>query len=246
MTVYRRILCLAAALCLMLTLIPSAAGTIPGARAEGERFGVTLDKVNVRYGPSTGDKIAFRLEANTVCEIREIKVSNKITWYKIEAKDPERPANNNTYTVYVHGDFFRELSADELALYIQSGTVATPTPIPNTIGGDPTPTPTPVPLGRNTDLPAMEGSVGSVTAGGTNVREGPGTGYHSIERLDRNTQVELLTIPSIRGAGSGTFFKVKYNGTVGYIMSDFISILSGGPANGESTIVTPTPTYATA
>ena len=64
MTVYRRILCLAAALCLMLTLIPSATGTLPGARAEGERFGVTLDKVNVRYGPSTGDKIAFRLEAD--------------------------------------------------------------------------------------------------------------------------------------------------------------------------------------
>ena len=94
------------------------------------------------------------------------------------------------------------------------------------------------------DLPAIEGSIGSVTAGGTNFREGPGTGYHSIERLDRNTQVELLTIPSVRGAGANTWFKVMYNGVPGYIMSDFISILSGGPATGSSTVVTPTPTPA--
>ena len=246
MTVYRRIFCLAAALCLMITLIPSATGTMTDARADSTRFGITLDKVNARYGPSTGEKIAFKLEASTVCEIVETKVNGNITWFKVLARDPERPLNNNTYPVYVHGDFFRELTADEIAQYNASGTVGTPTPVPNTNGGDPTPTPTPQPSGKNIDLPAIEGSIGSVTAGGTNFREGPGTGYHSIERLDRNTQVELLTIPSLRGAGSGTFFKVKYNGQVGYIMSDFISILSGGPANGESTVVTPTPTPAAA
>ena len=53
MTVYRRILCLAAALCLMLTLIPSATGTIPGARAEGERFGLRLDAPDAPSMPSS-------------------------------------------------------------------------------------------------------------------------------------------------------------------------------------------------
>ena len=52
-----------------------------------------------------------------------------------------------------------------------------PTPVPDASGDQPTPTPTPAPVGKNEDLPAIEGSIGSVTAGGTNMREGPGTSY---------------------------------------------------------------------
>lgn len=244
MTVNRRLISFALAFCLLLTLIPAATGTLSGARAEGKRYGVTLDKVNTRVGAGTDQKLAFKLPKNFVCEIRETRVVNNVTWYKIATIDPERK-NNDIHIVYVHGDFFRELSESEISQYNQNGSVATPTPIPDTSNGQPTPTPTPVPAGKNVDLPAIEGSIGSVTAGGTNFREGPGTGYHSITRLDRNTQVELLTIPSIRGAGSNTFFKVRYNNIVGYIMSDFISILSGGPASGSSVVTTPTPTPAT-
>ena len=240
-----RLLCLALALCMMITLIPAAAGTLTSARADSTRMGITLmDKVNLRYGAGTNEKIAFSLPANHVCVIVSDKVVAGVRWYRVNTTDPSRK-NSNTYAGYIHGDFFRELTAEEIAQYNQSGSIATPTPVPADNGnGSPTPTPTPAPAGKNEDLPAIEGSIGSVTAGGTNFREGPGTGYHSIERLDRNTQVELLTIPSVRGAGSNTFFKVKYNGVVGYIMSDFISILSGGPANGTSTVVTPTPTPA--
>ena len=93
------------------------------------------------------------------------------------------------------------------------------------------------------DLPT-DTPVAVLDAGGTNLREGPGTSYKSIMRLDRNTQVELLTIPTVRGGGSGTFFKVRYDGVTGYIMSDFISIVSGGPENGESVAATPAPTNA--
>ena len=241
MTTSRRLRCLILALCMLITLIPSVTGSVPSAGAESKQYGITLDKVHTRYGPN--DKIAFDLPASFVCEIRETKVVNNITWYKIATVDPERK-NNDIHIVYVHGSFFRELTAEEAAAYQQSGSPATPTPIPDNSGTQPTPTPTPVPAGRNQDLPAMEGSIGSVTAGGTNFREGPGTGYRSITRLDRNTQVELLTIPSVRGSGANTFFKVRYNGIVGYIMSDYISILSGGPASGTSTVATPTPTPA--
>ena len=242
MTVNRRLISIALALCLMLTLIPSATGTIPSARAEGagSNYGIVIkDTVHTRVAPE--DKIAFDLPINHVCEIRETRVVNKVTWYKIATVNPERK-NNDIHIVWIRGDCFSVLTAEQYAQYSQSGTIATPTPIPtNNGGGQPTPTPTPAPNnGKSVDLPAIEGSIGSVTAGGTNFREGPGTGYHSIERLDRNTQVELLTIPSIRGNGN-TFFKVRYNGVVGYIMSDFISIISGGPSNGETTVVTPTP-----
>ena len=248
MTLYRRrLLCLALALSMIITLIPAATGShTSSAQAATVRKGITLvDKVNVRYGAGTNEKIIFALPANHVCDILEVKTVQKVRWYRVETIDPSRK-NSNKYRGYIHGDFFRELTADEIKQYDKNGTVATPTPKPESKDGSPTPTPTPQPSGKNQDLPAKAGSIGSVTAGGTNLREGPGTGYHSITRLDRNTQVQLLTIPSIRGAGSNTFFKVKYNGTTGYIMSDFISIISGGPENGESTVVTPKPDTSSA
>ena len=241
MTVYRRrLLCLVLALSMILTLIPAATGSRNSAYAEADRKGITLDKVNMRYGAGSDQKIAFTLPANHVCTILDTKTVQNVLWYKVETIDPARK-NSNKYTGYIHGDFFRELTAEEAALYVATGNSATPTPVPVSNGGAPTPTPTPVPAAGNVDLPAAAGSIGFVTAGGTNLREGPGTGYHSITRLDRNTQVELLTIPSIRGGGANTFFKVKYGNSVGYIMSDFISILSGGPENGTSVAVTPVP-----
>ena len=198
-----RLLCLALALCMMITLIP-AAGNQTSARADSTRMGITLmDNVNVRNGAGTNETIAFTLPANHVCEILSDKVVNGVRWYRISTIDPSRK-NSNTYQVYIHGDFFRELTAEEITLYTQSGTVATPTPVPEVADGGPTPTPTPAPAGKNEDLPAIAGSIGSVTAGGTNLRDGPGTGYKSLGRLDRNTQVELLTIPSFRGAGANT------------------------------------------
>ena len=243
MTVNRsRLTCLALVLALLLSLIPAGQTVSTTALADGDRIGYTTkEKVNLRYGASSSAKLVVQLpNRNTICKIKETKVAEKITWYKVETDDPEHPGK--TVTGYIHGDFFHEMTAEELELYNQSGAIGTPTPVPDNSGDQPTPTPTPAPAGRNEDLPATPGSIGAVTAGGTNLREGPGTSYPSKMRLDRNTQVELLTIPSIRGAGSNTFFKVRYENEEGYIMSDFISILSGGPASGSSTVVTPTPT----
>ena len=139
----RRLLCLALALSLLLSLCPGK-----GVRAASARYGITLvDKVIVRYGASSGAKIAFYLPANHVCEIKEDKIAEKIHWYKVETLNPERE-NNIKYTGYIHGDFFQEMTAEEVAAYLASGTVSvtTATPASYTNNGEPTPTPTPAPI----------------------------------------------------------------------------------------------------
>ena len=124
-----RLLCLALALCMMITLIPATAGTLTSARADSTRMGITLmDKVNMRYGAGTNEKICFSLPANHVCEILSDKVVAGVRWYRVSTIDPSRK-NSNTYQGYIHGDFFRELTAEEIDLYNKSGTVATPTPV---------------------------------------------------------------------------------------------------------------------
>ena len=157
MTVYRRrLLCLALVLSVLLTLIPAATGSRYSAYAEADRKGITLDKVNMRYGAGSDQKIAFTLPANHVCTILDTKTVQNVLWYKVETIDPARK-NSNKYTGYIHGDFFRELTAEEAALYVSTGNSATPTPVPVSNGGAPTPTPTPVPAAGNVDLPAAAG-----------------------------------------------------------------------------------------
>ena len=211
----RRMLCLALALGMLLSLIPSGlSGHLP-ALAAGQRLGITtMDKVNVRYGPATNEKIMFTAPKDHVCIIKETTTNQGIRWYKVETSNPERQ-NGNTYIGYIHGDFFREMSESEVATYNAGGSVSSGSSSSSSSSGGSAASSSTVSGGRSKDLAAKSGSMGAVTAGGTNFREGPGTGYRSIERLDRNTQVELITIPSVRGPGTGTFYKVKYNNVTG-------------------------------
>ena len=95
MTVYRRrLLCLVLALSLILTLIPAATGSRNSAYAEADRKGITLDKVNMRYGAGSDQKIAFTLPANHVCTILDTKTVQNVLWYKVETIDPSRKNSN--------------------------------------------------------------------------------------------------------------------------------------------------------
>ena len=72
MTVYRRrLLCFALALSLLISLIPAGTGLRSAAYAASKRLGITTDKVNIRYGPSTGEKIMFTAPAGHVFTIKE-------------------------------------------------------------------------------------------------------------------------------------------------------------------------------
>ena len=245
----RRILALALMLSLFFSLWPSAA---PQSAALAESLGiVTSSSVHVRKQSSTSAEIWFDLSQNTVCTILGETDAEGIHWYKVETTHPDNrsTATTNTYIGFIHGNFFRPLTEEEAASYshgseifVSSGSGSSATVI------------------TNTDTAAASGTVGVVTNGGTNFREGPSMKSRSMMKLDRGTTVEILTSPSV--ISSETFYEVRYNGLVGYIMSTFIRVdgsavitsvptatptpASGGSGSAATATATPTPAVTAA
>ena len=230
MTAYsRRLLSVTLILALLLTMLPSGLETASAASSRGI---VTGSSVHVRKQPSTSAEIWFDLMQNAVCTITNEVTSEGIHWYRVETTHPETRGSTSIYIGYIHGDFFRRMTDAEDAAYTAAQQQAAATP-------------TPGPAASNVDTQATSGSIGVVTNGGTNFREGPSTHAHSLMKLDRGTEVELITIPSV--ISSETFYEVRYQGQTGYIMSTFIRVASGGsavtatPASGAAVTATPTP-----
>ena len=212
---YRRGMAFALVLALMMAFIP--VGT--GRNARAETLGTVISSsVHVRKQAFRNADIWFDLPQGHVCTITEELDNDSVHWYKVVTTNPEI-GGSSTYIGFIHGDFFREMTADEIAAYnaAQAASVVTPTPTVYSV-----------------DTNASSGTIGVVTNGGTNFREGPSTHDHSLMKLERGTEVEILTIPSV--ISTETFYQVRYQGVVGYIMSTFIRVV--GSTN------TPTPTPA--
>ena len=235
----RRLVSLALVLTMALTFLPL---NLPGASADYLGI-VTSSSVHVRKQASSNADIWFDLMQNHVCTILGQITSEGILWYKVSTKHPDDTSKTgNSYIGFIHSDYFRPLTDAEAASYSSSsGTQQTTVTTTATV--------------TSVDSAASSGAIGVVTNGGTNFREGPSTKAHSMMKLDRNTEVELLTIPSV--ISSETFYQVRYQGTVGYIMSTFIRVVSGGtqgtvtqptatPDPGTGTVVQPTATAAPA
>ena len=220
----RRMLALALALSLLLSLLPSAAFRT-SALAEDALGVVTSSSVHVRKQASTSADYWFDLPQNFVCTILGEEDAGGIHWFKVRTHHPDNPSSKNTYDGFIHGNFFRKLTDEETAAYKAGSTVSTGTASSGTAAAGT----------GSTDTAAAAGTVGVVTNGGTNFREGPSTKAHSMMKLDRNTRVEILTAPSV--ISSETFYQVRYANKTGYIMSTFIRVEGG-------TVATPTPTPA--
>ena len=212
---HRKRLSLALALMMLASLLPSG---LPSASAASTLGIVTSSSVHVRKQASTSADIWFDLLQNAVCTITGETNSEGIHWYKVETTHPETKGSTSTYIGFIHGDFFRRMTDAEEEAYLSGKSTATATATSVT----------------NVDQKATSGAIGVVTNGGTNFREGPSTHAYSMMKLDRGTEVELLTIPSV--ISSETFYQVRYNGITGYIMSTFIRT--------SSSVITPTPTPA--
>ncbi len=91
--------------------------------------------------------------------------------------------------------------------------------------GRPEALPSPTP-GTEQQLPEKEGVVayGMVNGQGVNFRTGPGTGYASIARLDKNTVLYIV------GSTNGWYACETENGVQGYMIATYVSI-TGYPSN---------------
>ena len=222
----RRMLALALALSLFFSLWPSA---VPQSAALAESLGiVTSSSVHVRKQSSTSAEIWFDLSQNTICTILAETDAEGIHWYKVETTHPENrtTAAGNTYIGFIHGDFFRPLTAEEATSYSQGSEIFV------------TGSGASAAVVTNAAPATVSGTIGVVTHGGTNFREGPSMKSRSMMKLDRGTQVEILTAPSV--ISSETFYEVRYSGLTGYIMSTFIRVDSS-PVITSVPTATPTP-----
>ncbi len=202
-----RLLCVALVLSMLLSCWP--AWQAPSAAAEDALGIVTSSSVHVRKEASRYGEIWFDLPQNYVCTILEETTAEGIHWYKVKTGNPESTTGSSTYIGFIHGDYFRALSAQEMETYRQGAVVSNP--------------------------PSGSGSgkvIGVVTNGGTNFRDGPSLHAESMMKLDRGTEVEILSIPA--SVSSETFYEVRYGNTTGYIMSTFIRL-----ANAQATPTAP-------
>jgi len=105
-------------------------------------------------------------------------------------------------------------------------------------GSEPTPDP-----GYGTEV---SGVIGEVTTDKVNFRNEPKKDTNNanvIQKLNEGDQVEVLTVPD--GTTTSDWYRVRYNGVVGYIQAPFIRIVSGetpkpelpDQGDGEVTIV---------
>lgn len=209
------------------------------ALAVGAYGKTTANGVRVRKQPSTSADYWFKIDNGYVCEVKDVVTSKGVTWYKVNVEHPD-PGSTRTYIGYIHGDFFTPLTDEEAAAWeanpVQPGD-ATPTPtVPATLapvgtstaGGAAAPTPTLPSDGSN--VAAGAGATGQITNGGVNFRVTPGGDV--ISKLDRDTVVELLTIP--QQVDENHWYKIRYAGREGYVQAPFIRVISTGTPGGAT------------
>ncbi|MCQ2457171.1 MAG: SH3 domain-containing protein [Clostridia bacterium] len=213
--ILNRLVSLTLALAMLLSLIP--AGVLNAAAEDSTAYGKATASVRVRKKASENSDYWFLIPADFVARLMGEEKADKdgdhaFKWIKVETLNPNSE-NHNTYIGWVHSDFFRPLTKEEEAAYtaggsryVLPGSTVTPATGDNYVAG--------------------YGATGAITSGGTNLRKGPSTKEPRLESLERNTVVELLTIPT--AIDDNHWYKVQYNGYIGYIQSPFIRVISYG------------------
>lgn len=218
----KKLTTLALALIMALSVCPLAD---EGAQAAGAYGKTTASSVKVRKKASTSADYWFKLDADYVCEVLNV-VSGGTTWYKVRVEHPD-PGKDRYYTGYIHGDYFTLLTDEEAAAYEAGKQTDEATQSPSAETSAPTATPAP-----SGNTAAYIGATGQITNDGVNFRESEGGNL--ISKLNRNTVVEILTIPAT--VDTNHWYKVRYDGKEGFIMSTFLKVISTGDPSATATL----------
>ncbi len=242
--VWKRLM--AVLLCLAM-IVPAAAVSEEDAKVYGV---CTADGVRVRKQPKTSASVWFYVDEGHVAEITgEVKDDDgNVTWYKVESPHPD--PNGRTYTGYIHADYFRPLTEEDVPV---TPSAEEPTDPP---ADEAEIMPVDEPAADVTPRPSTEGYVGGTsgydgvevtgakarTKGDTNFRTAPSTSNGKIIcEIPGKTELEILALPR----EGGKWYCVAYNGKVGYVNSGMIDVLDEGQPllpddSGDGTEVTDT------
>ena len=193
---------------LVLSLLPLA-GEIALAESLGK---TTATGVRLRKAPSTSAEYWFRLPKDYVCAYSETtQDASGVTWYKVNVSNPETTSQTK-YVGYLHGDYYRTLTGDEAFAYAKTGSSST---------------------ASSSISASTTGATGMVTNDEVNFRQGASLKSPSMFKVNRGTVVELLSIPA--DTDLDPWYRVKYNGSTGYIQGPFIRVVSYGSIGSPST-----------
>ena len=207
---WKRLIAAAAALVMCLSALPVPVWTVE-AHAEGSWGEVTADAVKVRKRAGTDEEYWFTVDLGYTCEVTDVVPADGITWYKVVAEHPDA-GSARTYVGYIHGDFIRLLTAEEVKELEDAAAAMKP----NTV--------------------APDGTVGEITSSGVNFRET--AGGNALFKLDAGTRVEIVTIPAM--VDDEHWYQVRYDGYLGFIQSPYVKIVSSGTSGGTESVATPT------
>lgn len=184
---------------LILTVICLMATILPttASLAESSNYGKVIGdgRVYVRKTTSVTSPAWFKLDPGTVCEVTGTTEVDGELWYYVEA---QKPGSSKVYSGAILGEFFTMLSNAEEDSYLNGTTVSS---------------------GKSTSG-VYYGYINR--GGGTNFRKQPKLTAPTWDRLVKRTVVEVLTIPSV--VTSDSWYKVRYDGHVGYIMAQFVTL----------------------
>ena len=202
----RRLFSAMLALALVWSALPAAAEVTHGMVVVG-----VGETVNFRPSYDTSDFID-KLPAGWVAKVLSQTTYNGVIWYQVETNGYTLP--NRTYTGYIHGNFFRMLSAEEEAAWL----VSKPQPYTAAVGNVPPPTATPTPAPSSSSAPTGDHAL--VTVAGANLRQEPGG--ISLTALQKDQLVKVLAFPS----PDSPWYQVQMDGITGYLQTEHLRVLS--------------------
>ncbi len=200
-----------------LLLFTLAQGTACAAEAATGYGRAIVDSVNVRRQPSLDSDAWFRIDTGYVCEVLGTRESG--TWYKVRCEKPNS-TSGNIYIGYVLAKNFHVMTDKEVKDWLKN------------------------PVQPSGDV-VITGNVatGQLISSQVNVREKPSKKAPYMFKLDKGVVVQLLSIPAAND--SDPWYKIKYNGYVGYIQGPYLKVISTGNLGAATPAPTAKPSTVT-